>query len=149
MSQADDSEHEDDPHRNEGAFDDSSSDVADRERLVLTPRDRVEDDGRADVRDDEEELQKSTQINLVVLPATSDVPDRIIEDWLEEREGPDRRNERDDEQHPEYAAVPLVLIHRDSPPLARRLPLSTAQPTQSTNSGHDQQHGRRSRRRPG
>ena len=54
VPQADDSEHEDDPHRNEGAFDDSSSDVPDRERLVLTPRDRVEDDGRADVRDDEQ-----------------------------------------------------------------------------------------------
>ena len=111
VPQAHDSEHEDDPHRDEDALDDSSTDVADREGLVLPPRDRVEDDGRSDVRDDEEELQESAQVDLVVLPATSDVPDRIIENWLEERERADRRDERDDEQHSEDPAVPLVVTH--------------------------------------
>ena len=38
------------PRRDEDALDDSRSDVADGEGLVLPPRDRVEDDSRSDVR---------------------------------------------------------------------------------------------------
>ena len=112
MTQADDPEHEDDPHRDEGAFDDSRSDVADGESLVLTPRDWVEDDGRSDVGNDEEELQESTQVDLVVLPATSDVPDWIVKNGLEENQRRNRRDEREDHQHSEDVAVPLVVLHR-------------------------------------
>jgi len=59
VTQAHDPEHEDDPRRKKDTLDDSSSDVAEREGFVLPPRDRVEDDGRSDVRDDQEELQES------------------------------------------------------------------------------------------
>src|SRR4029078_3419878 len=85
--------------------------VADGEGLVLTPRDRVEDDGCSDVRDDEQEFEEGSQVDLVVLPATGDVADWIVENGLEERERADRRDERDDEQHAEDPAVPLVVSH--------------------------------------
>ena len=99
------------PRRDEDALDDSSCDVADGESLVLTPRDWVEDDGRSDVGNDEEELQESTQVDLVVLPATSDVPDWIVKNGLEETQRRNRRDERDDEQHSEDPAMPLVIRH--------------------------------------
>jgi hypothetical protein len=111
VTQADDAEHEDDPRRQEDAFDDSSCNIADGEDLVLPPRDRIEHDGRTDVRDDEEELQERAQVDLVVLPATGDVTGRIVQHGLEEKHGRDRGEERDDEQHPENPGVPLVVGH--------------------------------------
>src|SRR6185312_11452355 len=90
---------------------DSRSDVADCEGFVLPPRNRVEGNSRSDAGDDEEELQESAQVDLVVLPAAGDVPDGVIENRLEEGESTDRRDERDDEQHAEDAAVPLVVSH--------------------------------------
>ena len=116
VPQAHDSEHEDDPHRDEGALDDSRTDVADGEGLVLPPRDWIEDDGRSDVRDDEQEFEECPQVDLVVLPAASDVPNGIVENGLEERERGDRRDERDDEQHAEDPAVPLVVTHNHRAP---------------------------------
>jgi hypothetical protein len=98
----------DDPGGKEDALDDSSSDVAEGENLVLPPRDRVEDDGRSDVRDDEKKLQEDSQVDLVVLPATSDVPGRVIENGLEEKVRRNRRHERDEKQHTEDARRPLV-----------------------------------------
>ncbi len=47
--------------------------------LVLPPRDRVEHDGRSDVREDEKELQEDSQLDLVVLAATGDVGGRVVE----------------------------------------------------------------------
>ena len=88
LAQAHDPEHEDDAGRDEDALDDSSSDVADGEGLVLPPRDRVEHNGRSDVGEDEEELQEGSQVDLVVLPAAGDVPGRIVENGLEERRAP-------------------------------------------------------------
>ena len=70
LSQAHDSEHEDDPDRDEDGLDDSSRDVADPERFVLPPRDRVEDDARPDVREDEEELEQDREVE----PARAPVP---------------------------------------------------------------------------
>ena len=97
--------------RDEDALDDSRSHVADREGFVLPPRNRVEDNSRSDGGDDEEELQQSAQVDLVVLPAARDVPDRIIENGLEETQRRNRRDERDDEQHAEDPAMPLVIRH--------------------------------------
>ena len=74
VPQADDAEHEDDPGRDEDGLDDPRGDVADGEGLVLPPRDRVEDDGGADVREDEQELQERSQVDLVVLPAAAMYP---------------------------------------------------------------------------
>src|SRR4029079_6932938 len=84
VPQADDSDHEDDAARDEDALEDSRSHVANREGFVLPPRNRVEDNSRSDSGDDEEELQQSAQVDLVVLPAACDVPDRIVENGLEE-----------------------------------------------------------------
>ena len=110
-AQADDAEDEDDPRRNEDGLDDASTDVADREVLVLPPRNRVEHNRRGDVRKDEEKLEEGSQVDLVVLPATGDVPGRVIEYGLEQSERPDRRDERDDEEHTEDTRSPLILRH--------------------------------------
>ena len=109
-------EHEDDPDRDEDGLDDPSSDVADREGLVLPPRDRVEHNGGSDVGDDEKKLQEGSQVELVVLPATGDVCGGIVENRLEQSERRNRRDERGDEQQAEDPAVPLVVGHADSPP---------------------------------
>ena len=77
------------PARDEDALHDSRSDVADCEGFVLPPRDRVEGNSRSDAGDDEEELQQSAQVDLVVLPAARDVPDRIIENGLVETRAPE------------------------------------------------------------
>ncbi len=113
MPQTDDSEHEDDSHRDEGGLDDPCADVADRQRLVLTPCDRVEGNGRSDVRDDEQELEEGSQIDLIVLPPTCDVSDRVVQNRLEERERADRCDERGDEEQSEDPAVPLVVPHAE------------------------------------
>ena len=85
MPHADNAEDEDDADRDEDGLDDPSSDVADRECFVLPPGDRVEGDGRSDVRDDEKELQERSQVDLVVLAVTGDVAGRVIENGLEEQ----------------------------------------------------------------
>ena len=64
---ADNAEDEDDPDRNEDGLDDSRRDVADRECFVLSSRDRIESDGGSDIRDDEQELQEGSQVDLAVL----------------------------------------------------------------------------------
>ena len=104
------------PARDEDALDDSSCDVADGEDLALPPRDRVEHDGRSDVRDDEEELQQRGQVDLGVRSATGDVAGRVGENGLKEKGSRDRGEERDDEQHPEDPGVPLIVIHPCHPP---------------------------------
>jgi hypothetical protein len=44
----------------EGALDDAGRDVAEREDVVLPFHDGIDDDGRADVREDEEQLQEGS-----------------------------------------------------------------------------------------
>src|SRR5215203_4208865 len=111
LAQADDPEHKDDPARNEDALNDSSSDVADREEFVLSPHDRIENNSRSDIGDDEQQLQEGTQVDLAVLPATGDVPGWIVEDRLEESQCANRRDERDQEEHSEDPRIPLILSH--------------------------------------
>ena len=83
------------------------------------PRDRVEDDGRSDVRDNQQELQERPQVDLVVLAAAGDVRRRIVEHRLEESGRRDRRDERDDEQHSEYPGIALVSATPRLPPISR------------------------------
>src|SRR6478735_5799133 len=83
MAQAHDTEHEDDPAR------------------------------------DEDGLHDSAQVDLVVLAATGDVPDGVVENRLEKTQRRDRRDERDDEQHSEYPSVLLVVSHTEAPPRSR------------------------------
>ena len=56
-AEAHDPEHEDDPGGDEHGFHHPSSYVADRENLVLPPHDRIQNDGRTDVRDDQQEFE--------------------------------------------------------------------------------------------
>ena len=101
----------DDPASKEDALDDSSSDVADGEELVLSPHDRVEHDGRSDVREDQQELQERAQVDLVVLAAAGDVPGRVVENGLEEnRRRIDVRNVMM-KSTPKMRAFLLVLSH--------------------------------------
>jgi hypothetical protein len=76
---------------------------------------RVEHDGRSDVREHEKELQEGPQVDLVVLAPTGDVPGRVVENWLEESERSDGGDERDDEEHSEDPGVPLVILHPPPP----------------------------------
>ena len=81
------------PHADEDGLHDASTDVADGEDLVLSPGDRVQHDGRPDVRDDEKKLQKRAQLDRRVRPATGDVPRRVIESGhVEKAAGIDVRN---------------------------------------------------------
>ena len=82
-------EHEDDPDRDEDALDDSSRDVADRERFVLPPRDRIEDDARPDVREDEEELEQDCEVEPAHPPVAADEPGRVVENGLEDQSTPE------------------------------------------------------------
>lgn len=82
------------PGRDEDALDDSSGDVADGQEFVLSPHDRVEHDGRSDVREDEKEVQEGSEVDLAVLPATRDVAGRIVENRLEESQRCDRLTNR-------------------------------------------------------
>ena len=111
LTQADEAEHEDDPRRDEDALDDPRRDVADGEDLALPPSDRVEHDRSSDVRDDEKELQEGTQADLAVPPITGEVTGRIVENGLEKKRSRDRREKRDDEQHPEDPGGPLIVGH--------------------------------------
>ena len=132
LAQAHDPEHEDDPGGEEDALDDPGGDVADGEDLALPPRDRVEDDGRSDVREDEKKLQEGPQVNLVVLPATSDVRGRVVKNGLEESQRRDRRHERDEEQHTEDTRSPLICAHRKDPfPEKQRPRFSRVSPNDS------------------
>src|ERR687890_1629967 len=84
---------------------------ADREGLVLPLRNRIEHDGRSDVREDEEELQEHTEIDLALAPVPRDETSRVVEKRLEEKRRRDRRDERDDEQDSEESSLPLVVSH--------------------------------------
>ena len=88
LTQAHDPEHEDDAGRDEHALHHASGDIAEREDLVLPPHDRVQDNGRADVRDDQQELEEHSEIDLVVLAAAGDVRGRVVENRLVESTAP-------------------------------------------------------------
>ena len=87
-------------------------DVAEGEDLVLPPQDRVDHDGCPDVRDDQQELEEHSEIDLAVLAATGNIGGRVVENGLEESERRYRGDERDDEQHSEDPSISLVGFHR-------------------------------------
>src|SRR5919107_5325038 len=84
---------------------------ADREGLVLPLRNRIEHDRRSDVREDEQELQEHTEIDLALAPVPRDETSRVVEKRLEEKRRRDRREEREDEQDSEESSLPLVVSH--------------------------------------
>ena len=112
LTQAHDPEHEDDAGCDEHALHQTSGDIAEGEDLVLPPQDRVHHDGCPDVRDDEQQLEEHSEIDLAVLAATGDVRGWVVENGLEESERRYRGDERDEEQHSEDPRIPLVGFHR-------------------------------------
>jgi hypothetical protein len=93
--------------------------VAERELLALSPDDREDHDGGADVRDDQQQLQERSEDDLVVLPAARDVPDGIVEHRLVQRQCRDRRGEGDEEEDAEDPRPLLVGEHHGTLFLAR------------------------------
>ena len=73
-----------DPRGDEDGLDDSRSDEADSQGLVLPLRDRIQNDGGSDVRDDQEELQENRQVHDVVLAVLGDVRGWVVQNVLEE-----------------------------------------------------------------
>jgi hypothetical protein len=51
--------------------------------VVLPFHDRIDHDGRADVRDDQEQLQEGSEEDPVIGAAVRDVADGIVQDRLE------------------------------------------------------------------
>jgi hypothetical protein len=60
--------------------------IPERELFALSPDNREDHDGGADVRDDEQQLREHPERDLVVLPAAGDVSDRVVEHGLVEQE---------------------------------------------------------------
>src|SRR6185312_6147616 len=115
LLQRDDPEHRDDADEDERAFQEARGHVAERELLALSPHDRKDDDGRADVRDDEQQFQEHAEEDPVVLPDTRDVTHWVVEHRLVERERRDRRDERDEEEHAEDTRPLLIQSHPVNP----------------------------------
>jgi hypothetical protein len=61
LAQRHDRQEAEDADGDEGAFDDPCGDIAEREGFVLPLEDREQREGRADVRDDEQQLQERSQ----------------------------------------------------------------------------------------
>ena len=73
LAQRHDRKEAEDADGDEGAFDDTSRDVAKGEDFVHPLDDGIEHDGGADVGDDEDQLQERAQGHAVVGAATDDV----------------------------------------------------------------------------
>jgi hypothetical protein len=63
---------------------------------VRALEERIHDDGGADVRNDQKQLQERSEEDPVVGAAVRDVADRIVQNRLEEEKRRDRRDERDE-----------------------------------------------------
>jgi hypothetical protein len=66
------------PNGDEGAFSDTSRDIAQSKDFILPLDDGIEHNGGADVRDDEEQLQEHSQEHAVVGAGTDDVA-RVVQ----------------------------------------------------------------------
>ena len=97
----------DDADGDEGAFNDTSCDVSESEAFVLPLEDREQHDGRADIRDDEDELADRSQAHARVAASTDDVVGgvqyRVVED-----QPSDTGDEGDDEEHAHDERCPSI-----------------------------------------
>jgi hypothetical protein len=82
--------------------------------VVLPPEDWIHDNGRADVRDDQEQLQERSEVDAIVGAGTGDVASGVVENRLEENQRGDRRDDGDEEQHPKGERNPSTWAHLDS-----------------------------------
>jgi hypothetical protein len=73
LAQCHDRKEAEDAHGDEGAFNDTSRDIAQSEDFVNPLDDGIEHDGGANVRNDEEQLQERSREHAVVGAATEDV----------------------------------------------------------------------------
>jgi hypothetical protein len=89
LPQRDDGDEAEDADGDEHGFDNAGRDTAEREDLVVTLENREQGQGGADVRDDEEHLQKGPQQHAGVGARSRDVT-RVLENGRVENE--ERRN---------------------------------------------------------
>jgi hypothetical protein len=103
--QADQADDDDD------GLDDTTGDVAERERLALPLDDGPQHDGGSDVRDGEEDLAERAQLDARVGPVAEDVIG-VVEDRVVEEQPCNRGDEGQGEQHAEDACALLLLGRR-------------------------------------
>ena len=115
LLQRDDPENRDDPDEDERAFNEPGGHIPHREYFALSLDDRVNHDGRADVRDDEQQLEERSEQDPVVLPRARDVANGVVEDRLVEHQRRDRRHERDEVQDAEKSRPFLISSHAAQP----------------------------------
>jgi hypothetical protein len=73
LLQRDDPQDRDDADEDERALEQSRGHIPQREFFALSPDDREDYDGGADIRDDQQQLQERAEVDSVVLAGTRDV----------------------------------------------------------------------------
>jgi len=101
----------------EGRFNDSSHDIAKRERFVLPPEDREQHDGGADVGDDEDHLEERSESDAVVGAGADDVVGVVQHRGVENELCWDGSHEGDDEEQADNECSPSQWAHLDSLPV--------------------------------
>jgi hypothetical protein len=97
LPQGHDRQEADDADGDEGAIDETSGDIAQRERFALPLEDREQGDGGADVRDDED-LEERAQGRAPGGAGTDDVVGVVQHRRVEDGRRRDRGDEGDDEE---------------------------------------------------
>src|SRR5581483_7544214 len=115
LSQGDDRDHRDDADEDERALEQTRGHVADRQLLVAPPHDRNDHHRGADVGDDQQQLQKRAEQNLLVMPAARDVAHRMPKHGLVKHERRNRRNEGREIEHAKPARPLLIYRHLPAP----------------------------------
>ena len=111
LLQRDDPEDGHDAEEDEHALEDAGGHIPERELFALPSAYRVEHDGGADVRDDEQQLEERSEQDPVVVSGARDVPDGVVEYRLVEPQREDRRDEGDEEEHAEDTGALLIREH--------------------------------------
>jgi hypothetical protein len=87
--------------------------MAESKNFALPPEDREQNDGGADVRDDQNQLQERSEEDAVVGAGTGDVAGGIVENRLKQIKRWDRGDEGDEEQHPRNQRNRSTRPHAD------------------------------------
>ena len=112
LTQGDDREDAQDADEKEGALNETSGDVAERNGFVLSLEEREQHDGAADVADDEKQIEKRTEEDTGVASRAGDVVG-VGQNRSVSEDGCNRRDERDEEQHANDECGAAWCVHRD------------------------------------
>jgi hypothetical protein len=108
LRQRHDGQHGEDADEDKDALHDAGHDVSEREDVILPFEERIHHERRADVRDDQEQLQERPPEDLAVRAAVRDVADGVVQHRLEEEKRRDRRDEGDEDSTPKANEILLV-----------------------------------------